>query len=119
MNTTDHWTWMVWREDDPKDSPAQTLAKAIEYYTNKYKCPPTHARLPLAWPDLNGDTPAGLQIERARNVLPRHIHLAADPEALKAALAALEAAEMATLAAPSADLFNLRLQSPEDTCQNS
>ena len=119
--TTNNWLWMMWLEDDPKDAPEQTLAKAIQYYTKKYKCAPTHARLPLNWPDLNGKTPPGLQIERSRMIMPRHIHLAADPNTVKAALAAAEGTTaVGTADGAALEFFNLA-QSPQDgvPCQNS
>ena len=121
--TTNNWTWMMWLEDDPKDAPEQTLAKAILHYTRKYKCAPTHARVPLNWPDLNGKTPPGLQIERSRGIMPRHIHLAADPEVVKvASVAPIETAASAVGSPESTplDFFTLPQPSQEDApCQNS
>ena len=121
--TTYNWTWMMWLEDDPKDAPEKTLAKAIQYYTKKYKCAPTHARVPLSWPDLNGKTPPGLQIERSRGIMPRHIHLAADPEAVKAALTAAVETIDAAMPQPEAaplDFFNLAQPEQDGApCQNS
>ena len=78
------WLWMMWLELNPANPPEKTLAEATAYYTRKYGCPPSHARVPTSWPDLNGATPPGLKIERTRQVLKRHVHLAADPQALAA-----------------------------------
>ena len=71
--------WMMWLETNPKNTPSQTLLEACQYFKGKYGCMPIHARVPINWPDLNGDTPAGMHVERARNILPHHVHLAADP----------------------------------------
>ena len=77
--STSKLVWMMWMETNPKNTPSQTLMEACQYFMNKYGRMPTHARVPINWPDLNGNAPAEMQIERTRNILPHHIHLAADP----------------------------------------
>jgi len=79
------WLWMMWLELNPANPPEKTLAEATAYYTRKYGCPPSHARVPASWPDLNGAAPPGMKIEHTRQVLKRHVHLAADPQAIAAA----------------------------------
>lgn len=74
-----HWIWMMWFETNPANPPETTLTEAMHYYTLKYGSPPTHVRIPLSWPPLNGNTPPGLIIERSPAVLKRHIFLATDP----------------------------------------
>jgi hypothetical protein len=78
---------MMWLETNSKNTPSQTLVEACQYFTDKYGRLPTHARVPINWPDLTGNTPAGMQVEHARNILPHHVHLAADPEMVKAVCA--------------------------------
>ena len=94
----------MWLETNPKNPPLQTLVEACQHFTDKYGHLPTHARVPINWPDLNGSTPAGMQVEHARNILPHHVHLAADPEMAKAASATtLEPAQTeADIALPQA-----------------
>jgi hypothetical protein len=101
------WIWMMWLEANPKNTPLQTLAEACQYFTNKYGCSPTHARVPINWPDLNGSVPEGLQIECSRSVLPRHVHLATDPETLEAVLAAaVEKVEIGAAEVTPSDVLN-------------
>jgi hypothetical protein len=81
MDTTQSkLAWMMWLEMNPKAEPVQTLTEAMVYYAQKYGQPVNRVRVPLAWPELNGQTPPGVLIERSCSVLPRHIHLTHDPD---------------------------------------
>ncbi len=71
---------MMWFEPNPGKSPAEILAEALAYYTTKYGLRPTLARVSLGWPEMNGDTPDGLRIERVRHVLPRTVWLIVEQE---------------------------------------
>ncbi len=71
-------SWMLWCEDDPKAAPQATVEAAAAYFRSKYGRVPNHLLAPLDWPE-NIST-GGLLVERKRFVLPRHLHLAFDPD---------------------------------------
>jgi hypothetical protein len=66
--------WMVWAVDQ-KAAEIQTLTEALAYYTKKYGQAANRVRVPPSWPDLNGQTPPGISIEKVRFVQSGHIHV--------------------------------------------
>jgi hypothetical protein len=69
---------MLWFEPDAHKEAAQILREGMSYYAAKYGQQPTQARVCLSWPEMNGDLPEGLRLERARYILPRNVLLSAD-----------------------------------------
>jgi hypothetical protein len=74
-------TWMMWMELYPKDSwPVKTFIESISYFTQKYGHHPIKAVFPNGT-DLLILKPVarGIDIDASPYVLPKHIHLALDP----------------------------------------
>ena len=72
---------MLWFEPDANKNPAQILREGMAYYTAKYGQRPTLARVPLSWPEMNGDQPEGLLLQRVGYILPRNVLLSAEQPA--------------------------------------
>ena len=74
-------TWMIWYEPDPAVIPPAALQAGMAHFARKYGQVPNRAQVPLDWPESL--PPDGLSVERVRYVLPRHLHLAYEPQELK------------------------------------
>jgi hypothetical protein len=70
-------SYMLWAETNPKNTPAKTLADAIQRFTQKYGIQPTHVLAPRNWPE-NANIPTGITLERVRKVFPPHILIGAE-----------------------------------------
>jgi hypothetical protein len=75
MTTHSHTMYLNWYETDPKKTPEQIIREAATHYHTKYGQSPTLALVPLNFPNLNGQTPEGLHIQRHKDIPPGYVWL--------------------------------------------
>jgi len=67
---------MAWLETDTKKTPEQVLLEACQHYISKYGTPPTLVCVSKGFPDLNGQTPEGMTIQRDAKIPPSQLWIA-------------------------------------------